>query len=106
MTTLRYTRQLVTVTYIYPAGPDRRTGQTLQEGSRPGETWTPVDPPDLTDDYLVVELRPGGPGASPTPVQPPEEGWQDLQEEQKELRHPQQEEKTHPQQEERERPQT
>jgi hypothetical protein len=87
-------------------GPEVRSGPTAQAGRRPEETWTPVDPPDLTDDYLVVELRPGGPGASPIPVQPPgEERPQPQQEEQEEPLHPQLEEQAHPQQEGRERPQ-
>ena len=69
-------------------GPEAPRGPSVQAGGRPEEVWTPVDPPDLSDDYLEVELRPEGGRhtAGATPVQP----------------HGQ--ERPHPQQEEQEEP--
>ena len=78
------------------------------QAGRPEEEWTPVDPPDLSDDYLVVELQPGGRmhTASAIPVQPHgEEQPHPQQEEQEELHHLHQEEQVHLQQEGQERPQ-
>ena len=81
-------------------GPEVSRGPTTQVGGRPEETWTPVDPPDPTDDYLVMVPRPGGPGAGPIPVQPPrQEQQQPQQEEQEEPPHPRLEEQAHPREE-------
>ena len=89
-------------------GPEAPRGPSVQAGGRPEEVWIPVDPPDLSDDYLEVELRPEGctHTAGATPVQPHGQGRpHPQQEEQEEPHQAQQEEQVHLQQEGQERPQ-